>query len=162
MEIMQQLNEKAMTDEETDCDDTDLNVLVKRTPPWRNNKLTKLMKRLDSRKYFKSDTVPKKERRTGHPSERSPPKDLPKWTLRNTSTSQPYSSSLSNASSPAPSQTISPESPVQFPTHHPPHRVRCFLPLARRINHVHLLLEYLAEVYYAHHCVAICASIMEM
>ena len=43
VEIMQRLNEKAMTDEETDCDDTDLNVLVKRTP-WHNNKLTKLMK----------------------------------------------------------------------------------------------------------------------
>ena len=49
VEIMQQLNEKAMTDKETDCDDTDLNVLVKRTPPWHNNKLTKLMKSLDSR-----------------------------------------------------------------------------------------------------------------
>ena len=116
VEIMQQLNEKAMTDEETDCDDTDLNVLVKRTPPCRNNKPSKLMKRLDSRKDFKSDTVPKKEHRTGHPSERSLPKGLPKWTLKDTFTSEPYSSSLSNASSPTPSQTISPESPVQFPT----------------------------------------------
>ena len=102
MEIMQQLNEKAMTDEETDCDDTDLNVLVKRTPPWHNNKLTKLMKSLDSRKDFKFDIVPKKEHRTGHPSERTPPKDLPKWKLRDTSTPESYSSSLSDASSPAP------------------------------------------------------------
>ena len=109
VEIMQQLNEKAMTDEETDCDDT---VLVKRTPPWRN---TKLMKTLDSRKDSKSDTIPKKERRTGRPSERSPPKNLPTWALRDTCTSESYSSSLSDAFSPAPSQAISPESPMQFP-----------------------------------------------
>ena len=76
VEIMQRLNEKAMTDEETDCDDT---MLVKRTPPWRNKKLTKLMKTLDSRKDSK---LPKKERRTGRPSEKSPPKKLPTWALR--------------------------------------------------------------------------------
>lgn len=106
VEIMQQLNEKAMTDEETDCDDIDSNRLVKRTPPWRSNKLTKLIKTLDSRKDMKSDTMPKKDRKTGCPSERNPPKDLPKWALRDDSTSEP---SLSDASS-------TPESPMQCPT----------------------------------------------
>ena len=37
VDIMQQLGEKAMTDEETDSDDP--NLLVKRTLPWRSKKL---------------------------------------------------------------------------------------------------------------------------
>ena len=37
---MQQLSEKVMTDEETDCE---LNI-VTGTPPWRSKKLTKLMR----------------------------------------------------------------------------------------------------------------------
>ena len=111
---MQQLNEKAMTDEETDCDDTDSNLLVKRTPPWRNNKVTKLIKTLDSRKDAKSDIIPKRSRKTGRPSERSRPKDLPEWALKDVdaSTTEPYSSSLSDASSPVPT----PGSPMQCPT----------------------------------------------
>ena len=111
VEIMQRLNEKAMTDEETDCDDT---MLVKRTPPWRNKKLTKLMKTLDSRKDSKSDTIPKKERRTGRPSERTHQKNFQRGHLE-TCTSESYVSSLSDVSSLAPSQTISPESAMQFP-----------------------------------------------
>ena len=41
VEIMQQLGEKAMTDEEIDSDDP--NALVKRTLPWRSKKLSKLI-----------------------------------------------------------------------------------------------------------------------
>ena len=110
VEIMQQLSEKVMTDEETDCE---LNVLVRRTPPWRSKKLTKLMRTLDSRKSKKSEALPKKERRTGCFSERSPPKDLPKWALQDppVSTSHQYSSSMSDASSPNPL----PSSPVASP-----------------------------------------------
>ena len=81
--------------------------LVKRTPPWRS---IKLMKTLDSPKDLKSDTMPKKDCKTGCPSEPNPPKDLPKWALRDDSTSEPNSSSLSDAS-------LTPESPMQRPMH---------------------------------------------
>lgn len=106
---MQQLSEKIMTDEETD-DDTESNILVKRTPPWRSNKLTKLIKTLDTRKDAKADAQPKKGRKTGHPSERSPPRDLPKWALKDTS--ERYSSSLSDTSSPV-------STPASHPTENP-------------------------------------------
>ena len=117
---MQQVSEKAMTDEETDCEDNEPNILIRRPPPWRSNKLMKLMRTLDSRKNAKSESVPK-ECRTGRLSERNPPKDLPKWALQDasTSTAHQYSSSLSGASSPdtLPSQTLSPiPSPVSSPS----------------------------------------------
>ena len=57
VEIMQQLSEKVMTDEETDCE---LNVLVRRTPPWRSKKLTKLMRTLNSHKSKKSEAYRRK------------------------------------------------------------------------------------------------------
>ena len=58
--IMQNISEKVMTDEETDCDDGQA-VLVRKVPPWRSEKLTKLMRTLDNRKNTKSDLAPKKE-----------------------------------------------------------------------------------------------------
>ena len=81
---MQQISEKVMTDEE--MDDGDSQVLVRRMPPWRSSKWTKLMKTLDSRKCAKSEAVPKKEHKMGSFSERSPPNDLAKWVLQDSTT----------------------------------------------------------------------------
>ena len=108
VEIMQQLGEKAMTDEETDSDDS--NVLVKRTLPWRSKKLSKLMNALDNRKDSKSEAVPKKVRKTGSPSKRKQPKQLPKWASTDTDSSHTSSSSpQSRISSPT-------QSPTSFPS----------------------------------------------
>ena len=77
---MQQNSENVMTDEVMD-DDGDSQVLVRRMPPWRSSKLTKLKRTLDSHKYAKSEAV-LKERKAGSFSERSPPNGLPKWVLK--------------------------------------------------------------------------------
>jgi hypothetical protein len=80
---MQVLNEKFMSDEETDTEDR--STLVKRTPKWRSEKLNELLCKLDDR-YIKSrekkDSIrPMKPRKTGSPSDRSPPKSAPDWAL---------------------------------------------------------------------------------
>ena len=120
VEVMQQLNEKVMSDEETDYDEP--SILVKRTPPWRSEKLTSLIRALDNRKDAKSEAVPKKERKTGPPSLRKQPTNLPKWAVSCSPTpispmqSQASSSEQSELSSsaqspmfsPVPSQTSSP------------------------------------------------------
>lgn len=45
--VMQALNEKYMSDEETDTEDN--NALLKRSPTWRSEKLNKLIQKLDQR-----------------------------------------------------------------------------------------------------------------
>ena len=107
---MQNISEKVMTDEETDCDDGQA-LLVRRVPPWRSEKLTKLMRTLDNRKNTKSDVAPKKERQTGPLSDRSPPKDIPKWALQD-----PQSHPFSDTSSSAVEFNSSTNSPVPSPT----------------------------------------------
>ena len=109
--VMQQISEKVMTDEETDCDDGDSQVLVRRMPPWRSSKLTKLMRTLDSHKNAKSEAVPKKECRIRPFSERSPLNGLPKWVLQTSATTHENSSSPTDSSStPASTQIHSPMS----------------------------------------------------
>lgn len=128
VDIMQQLNEKVMSDEETDCDEP--SILVKRTPPWRSEKLTNLIRALDNRKDDKSEAVPKKEGKTGPPSLRKQPTSLPKWAVSCSSTSaspvqnQASSSEQRELSSPAQSQLFSPapsqtSSPTQSLTSQP-------------------------------------------
>ena len=113
VDIMQQIIEKVMTDKETDCDDGDSQVLVRRMPPWCSSKLTKLMRTLDSRKTAKSEAVPKKERRIRPFSERSPPNGLPKWVLQTSTRTHENSSSWTDSSSTPPSTQI--HSPMSSP-----------------------------------------------
>lgn len=111
---MQQINEKVMTDEETDCDDKCSKVLLTRMPPWHSKRLTKLMRTLDSRKHAKADAAPKKERKMGSFSDRSPPSDIPKWgratspSLSDGSSSSPVSTQVNP---PVPSPATSPQCP---------------------------------------------------
>ena len=74
MEIMQQLSEKAMSDEETDSDE--LNSLVTRAPLWHNEKLSTLRRALEQRKDTRSDAAPKT--------------NAEKWAVRVTSSSQDF------------------------------------------------------------------------
>ena len=52
--LLKLLNEKVMSDEETDSDEA--NSFVKRSPPWRSHKLDRLFKALDERYDLKNQT----------------------------------------------------------------------------------------------------------
>ena len=98
---MQKLSEKLMSDEETDSDDS--SVLVKRSPPWRSDKLNLLFQSLDERyeSSHGSSSVSKRCRTIGPVSERPQPQGLPSWALSSgsaslvTSEPPPVSHSLS-------------------------------------------------------------------
>ena len=47
--VMQALNEKYMTDEETNSDDEDRTTLVKHSLPWRSAKCDRFLRTLDDR-----------------------------------------------------------------------------------------------------------------
>lgn len=81
---MQQLGEKAMTDEKTDSDDP--SVLVKRTLPCHSKKLSTLTIAIDNRNMSKKVHV------IGSP--RKLPKQIPKWASTDTNSSHSSSSSI--------------------------------------------------------------------
>ena len=94
--VIKGLNEKFMSDEETDSEDSE--TFIKRTPKWRSNKLNKLIEKLDER-YVRSrekiyNSKPSKARKIGLPSERPVPVSAPKWatTAEPTSSNSPASS----------------------------------------------------------------------
>ena len=72
---MNALNEKFMSDEETDSEDS--NMLVRRTVTWRSEKLNLLIKKLDERhlqlRQKQENSKPMKSRKTGTPSDRLAP-----------------------------------------------------------------------------------------
>ena len=81
--IMQALNEKFMSDEESDAEDK--SAFVRRSLKWRSEKLNELLKKLDER-YLKSrekkdNSRPMKNRKLGSPSDRSPPANAPDWAI---------------------------------------------------------------------------------
>ena len=60
--VMQKLNEKYMSDEETD--DEDRNTLIRRSPGWRSAALNKLIAKLDC-KYLKKKKIAQNQLRKG-------------------------------------------------------------------------------------------------
>ena len=99
---MKEINEKVMSDEETDPDEP--NVFIKRSPLWRSQKLNSLVAVLDKQYGAKHGTFVKKTRKIGQPSERVPPRGLPKWaissnyTVPSPSVPQSSTSTASNSS----------------------------------------------------------------
>ena len=99
--IIKGLNEKFMSDEETDSEDSE--TFVKRTPNWRSNKLNKLIDKLDERyvrsREKKDTSKPCKARKIGLPSQRPIPLSAPKWatTVELTSASSSPSSGSSSS-----------------------------------------------------------------
>ena len=87
---MKRLNDKFMTDEETD-DESENGFLIRRSPKWRHDRLTQLFSKLDKkyRKFSKSDkSRPLKPRKPGPFTERKPPTNAPKWALSTEETSE--------------------------------------------------------------------------
>lgn len=82
---MQALNEKYMTDEETDSDDEDRTTLVKCSLPWRSAKCDRFLRTLDDRyaesREKKNNSKPLKPRKVGPDSERSPPQNAVAWAV---------------------------------------------------------------------------------
>ena len=127
---MKIMHERMMTDEETDTEEP--NTFISRKPPWRSEKLNILFRALDER-YHSSHNgkEPRRNRKVGPPSDRSPPTGVPSWSLSG-STSAPSSSTaspieppnsgashttLSAASSSAASPMVPPNSGVLHTTH---------------------------------------------
>lgn len=78
---MKTLNDKYMTDEETDDEN---GFLITRSPRWRNDRLSQLFYKLDKKykKYSKSEkSRPLKPRKPGPFTQRKPPTNAPKWAL---------------------------------------------------------------------------------
>lgn len=76
--VMRQINEKLMSDEETDCEEP--NSFTKRSPPWRSDKLNNLFRTLDGRYELKQPTL-KKNRKVGPFTDRLRPQGVPTWAL---------------------------------------------------------------------------------
>lgn len=78
---MKQLNEKFMSDEESDSDDS----LVKRPLTWRSENLNKLISKLDKRfsnaREKKDNAKPMKVWKIGAPSTCLPPSISPNWAI---------------------------------------------------------------------------------
>ena len=119
--VMQALNEKFMSDEETDSEDS--NSFLKCSPTWRSDKLNRLIQKLDKR-YFDSrkkrdNSKPLKSRKNGAPSKRLQPACTPKWaiaiTLEGSCSDSPTVSDISpdeSASGCPTTVTSNPSSPV--------------------------------------------------
>ena len=77
------MNEKYMTDEETDSED---DVLVKRSLKWRSSKCNQFFKKLDERylqsREKKGNSKPLKSRKIGPDSDRPAPLDALSWAVR--------------------------------------------------------------------------------
>lgn len=96
--VMQALNEKFMSDEETDSEDS--NSLRKRTPRWRSERLNKLIQKIDKRYTIsreKENSKPLKIRKTGTPSERLMPACAPHWATMTNLEDGPVSNSSSGS-----------------------------------------------------------------
>lgn len=78
-QLLCKLNEKAMSDEESDPDEQ--NSLIRRPPPWRNEKLNALFASLDQQYEAKHSPSTKRKRKIGPPTERIQPRGLPVWAL---------------------------------------------------------------------------------
>lgn len=102
---MKQLNEKLMTDEETDTEEP--NCFIRRSLPWRSEKLNRLFKTLDERHDSKHDSSVRRNRKIGSPSERGYPKGLPAWSLSTPSTSLSTPTPSTSSLTPTPSPLIS-------------------------------------------------------
>lgn len=85
---MQALNEKFMSDEESDTENS--GVLIKRSLSWRSDNLNKLMEKLDSR-YIKQRThsKPLKPRSIGPLSQRQQPSKAPGWATKQSTSTDP-------------------------------------------------------------------------
>ena len=80
IKVIQSLNEKLMSDEETDTEDS--KSFIKRSPLWRCEKLNALIKKLDKRHLKKkNNSKPSKERRVGPESGRPAPSNAPSWAI---------------------------------------------------------------------------------
>ena len=80
IKVIQSLNEKFMSDEETDTEDS--KSFIKRSPSWRCEKLNVLIKKLDKRHLKKkNNSKPSKERRVGPESGRPAPSNAPSWAI---------------------------------------------------------------------------------
>lgn len=80
MTVMQKLNEKFMSDEETDNEDG--SVLIRRSLPWRSQALNKLIMKLDKAYLKKKDhSKPSKKRVDGSYSNRAQPANAPAWSV---------------------------------------------------------------------------------
>ena len=86
---MKRLNDKFMTDEETD--DSENGILIRRSPK-RHDRLTQLFSKLDKkyRRFSKSEKsrLTLKPRKPGPFTERKPPINAPKWALNDEETSE--------------------------------------------------------------------------
>ena len=82
--MVQKLNEKYMSDEETDVEDNSL--LLKHSPTWRSERLNTLIQKLDFRymeaRKKKENSKPLKARKDGSPSKRGKPPNPPKWAVK--------------------------------------------------------------------------------
>ena len=101
-----------MSDEESDTEDSQ--VLIKRSPVWRSEKLSQLIQKLDERytrsREKKDNSKPLKVRKLGASSERSSPPNAPRWAVETTNHSLDSSSSHSSLpSSPSASSDIAQE-----------------------------------------------------
>lgn len=80
MAVMQKLNEKFMSDEETDSEDG--SALIRRSLPWRSQALNKLILKLDQAYLKKKDhSKPSKKRVEGGYSNRTQPVNSPSWAV---------------------------------------------------------------------------------
>lgn len=110
-EILRKLGEKLMSDEETDSEDP--NTLIKRSPPWRSEKLNLLFHVLDARydsKKSSHSSLTKRNRKTGQVSGRPQPQGLPSW-----ATSETNHGSASNTPT-TPTSTDFPSTPTSNPS----------------------------------------------
>ena len=82
--MVQKLNEKYMSDEETDIEDNSL--LLKHSLTWRSERLNTLIQKLDFRymeaRKKKENSKPLKARKDGSPSKRGKPPNPPKWAVK--------------------------------------------------------------------------------
>ena len=77
---MQCLNEKFISDEETNIEDD--KYFIKRSPSWRSEKLSTLLNKLDKRHFKqKNNLKPSKEQKVGPTSTRLPPSSPPSWAI---------------------------------------------------------------------------------
>ena len=107
--LLCKLNEKAMSDEESDPDEP--NSLIRRSPPWRSEKLNGLFSSLDEQYEAKhGGHSTKRKRRIGPSTERIQPQGLPTWALL--STEQPPGSPIDHVQTPTDPAT----DPLQTPT----------------------------------------------
>lgn len=91
-----------MSDEESDDDSISL---IKRSPPWRSDKLNRLFRSLDEQYESKHGVMTKRNRRIGPFTERPPPRGLPAWALSEFRPESPSPNTARTAGAHLPGQT---------------------------------------------------------